>query len=115
VVVTVTVPNNLPIDAELRRLEESAYAAIDGARALGGRRVTGHIERVRPGEAGRRIVDEAREIQARAIVMALPRRRPPGSLFGRTVETVLAERPSRVILTSSTDGRPERAGEPVAA
>ena len=36
---------------------------IDSARVLGGRRVTGHWEKVRPGEAGRRIVDEARADQ----------------------------------------------------
>ena len=39
----------------------------------GGRRVSGHWEKVRAGQAGRRIVDEAREMRARAIVMPLPR------------------------------------------
>ena len=57
--------------------------------------MTGHWEKVRPGEAGRRIVEEAREIRARAIVMTLPPRRTGASLFGRTLETVLAERPCR--------------------
>jgi APA family basic amino acid/polyamine antiporter len=46
-------------------------------------------------------VDEAKEIRARAIVMSLPPRRTGSSLFGRTVETVLAERPCRVIIDSS--------------
>ena len=44
---------------------------------------------------------EAREIRARAIVMALPPRRTGASVFGRTLETVLAERPCRVIIDSS--------------
>jgi APA family basic amino acid/polyamine antiporter len=62
--------------------------------------VTGHWEKVRPGQAGRRIIDEARAIEARAIVMPRPRRRPGTSLFGRTLETVLEERPCRVIIDS---------------
>ena len=73
---------------------------IDAARVQGGRRVTGHWEKVRPGQGGRRVVEEAREIRARAIVMALPPRRTGASLFGKTLETVLAERPCRVIITS---------------
>jgi basic amino acid/polyamine antiporter, APA family len=76
--------------------------------------VTGHWEKVRPGQAGRRIVEEAKEIKARAIVMSLPPKRAGGSLFGRSLETVLAERPCRVIIDSSrgVDGRqaPAEAG-----
>ena len=34
--------------------------------------MTGHWEKVRPGQAGRRVVEEAKEIRARAIVMPLP-------------------------------------------
>jgi APA family basic amino acid/polyamine antiporter len=64
---------------------------------------------VRPGQAGRRIVEEAREIRARAVVMSLPPRRAGMSLFGKTVETVLAERPCRVIIESSRGIEPERA------
>jgi APA family basic amino acid/polyamine antiporter len=63
--------------------------------------VTGHWEKVRPGGGGRRIVEEARDIHARAIVMPLPPRRTGKSLFGKTLETVLAERPCRVIIDSS--------------
>jgi len=63
--------------------------------------VTGHTEKVRPGQGGRRIVEEAREIKARALIMALPRRpRAAGSPFGRTLDTVLADRPCRVIITT---------------
>ena len=63
--------------------------------------MTGHWEKVRPGEAGRRIVEEAREIRARALVMSLPPRRTGTSLFGKTLETVLSERPCRVIIDST--------------
>jgi basic amino acid/polyamine antiporter, APA family len=101
VLVTITVPANTPIDAEMAEQEGRAQAMIDSARIRGGRRVTGHSEKVRPGQAGRRIVDEAKQINARAIVMSLPPRRTGGSLFGKTLETVLAERPCRVIIVSS--------------
>jgi APA family basic amino acid/polyamine antiporter len=36
--------------------------------------------------------------------MPLPRRVDGASLFGKTLETVLAERPCRVIIESSPDG-----------
>jgi basic amino acid/polyamine antiporter, APA family len=101
VLVLITVPSSAPIDATMPDQEGRAVAIIDSTRVIGGRRVTGHWEKVRPGEAGRRIVDEAREIRARAIVMSAPKRRNTTSLFGRTLETVLAERPCRVIIESS--------------
>src|SRR5215210_4212893 len=101
VLVTITVPPNSPIDASMPEQEAKAASVIDSARVLGGRRVTGHWEKVRPGQAGRRIVEDAREIRARAIVMPLPPRRTGASLFGRTLETVLSDRPARVIIDSS--------------
>src|SRR5215216_5794701 len=101
VLVTITVPPNSPIDAQMPEQESRAQTIIDSARVLGGRRVTGHWEKVRPGQAGRRIVEDAREIRARAIVMPLPPRRTGASIFGRTLETVLSERPARVIIDSS--------------
>ncbi|HEV7918782.1 MAG TPA: universal stress protein, partial [Solirubrobacterales bacterium] len=73
VLVTITVPANAPISAVLPDSEARAATAIERARIAGGRRVSGHWEKVRSGEAGRRIVDEAREINARAIVMPLRR------------------------------------------
>ena len=101
VLVTITVPPNAPIDAAMPEQEAKASSVIDSARVRGGRRVTGHWEKVRPGQAGRRVVEEAKEIRARAIVMPLPPRRAGSSLFGRTLETVLTERPARVIIDSS--------------
>ena len=107
VLVTITVPTSSPIDAPLPDQEALAQQMIDSARVLGGRRVTGHWEKVRAGQAGRRVIDEAREIEARAIVMPRPRKRAGTSLFGRTLETVLEERPCRVIIESEpvTNGR----------
>ncbi|MGI8945851.1 MAG: amino acid permease [Thermoleophilaceae bacterium] len=110
VLVTITVPANAPIDAVMPDAEAKARAAIDSARLRGRRRVSGHFERVRAGEAGRRIVLEAREIEAAAVVMALPPRRTGSSIFGRTLETVLSERPCRVIIDSSRDVRERAAG-----
>jgi APA family basic amino acid/polyamine antiporter len=101
VLVTIAVPATSPVDAELPEQEAAARKSVSSARAAGGRRVTGHVEKMRQGQTGRRIVEEAREIRARAIVMSLPHRRAGSSLFGRTLETVLAERPCRVIITSS--------------
>jgi APA family basic amino acid/polyamine antiporter len=101
VIVTITVPYSSPIGATLPEQEASAQSIIEQAKVQGGRRVSGHWEKVRPGQAGRRIVDEARELRARAIVMPLPER-SGGSLFGKTLETVLTERPCRVIIETAS-------------
>ena len=98
VLVTISVPASAPIDARLPDQEARAQSTIDSARVLGRRRVTGHWEKVRAGEAGRRIVEEARAIKAAAVVLTPPRRTPGGSLLGRTIESVLEERPCRVIV-----------------
>jgi APA family basic amino acid/polyamine antiporter len=101
VLVWISVPQSSPIDAELPEQEERAQGLIEQARLQGGRRVTGHYEKVRPGQAGRMIVTEARELRAQAVVMPLPPRAGAGStLFGKTLETVLSERPCRVIIQS---------------
>ena len=106
VLVTITVPASAPIDASMPDAEAKAQEAIDSARVRGGRRVTGHWEKVRAGEAGRRIVGEARDIDAAAVVMTIPPRRTGTSIFGRTLETVLSERPCRVIIDSSKPEEP---------
>jgi basic amino acid/polyamine antiporter, APA family len=105
VLVTITVPATVPITAELPEQELRAQEVIEQAKLAGGRRVSGRWEKVRAGEAGRRIVDEAREMKARAIVMPLPRRVTGGSLFGKTLETVLSERPCRVIIETGPSTR----------
>jgi APA family basic amino acid/polyamine antiporter len=97
VLVTITVPASAPINAQLPEQELAAQGIIEQAKLQGGRRVTGHWEKVRAGGAGRLIVDEAREMGAKAIVLPLPARNG-STVFGKTVETVLAERPCRVII-----------------
>jgi basic amino acid/polyamine antiporter, APA family len=101
VVSFVTVPQALPIGAPMEEEEAAANSILEQAKIQGGRRVSGHVERIRAGQAGRRIVEEALDMRAAAIVMALPRRIDGASLFGKTLETVLAERPCRVVIEST--------------
>jgi basic amino acid/polyamine antiporter, APA family len=91
VLVTISVPATSPIDAQLPELEAAAQSIIEEAMVQVGRRVSGHWEKVRGGQTGRVIID------ARAIVMPMT---PKGgaSPFDRTLETVLRERPCRVIV-----------------
>jgi basic amino acid/polyamine antiporter, APA family len=100
VLVTIIVPNALAIDAPMRDAEAAAESIIEQAKLQGGRRVSGHWEKVRAGQAGRRIVEEAEDMRAAAVVMALPERIAGTSVFGKTLETVLADRPCRVIIES---------------
>jgi APA family basic amino acid/polyamine antiporter len=98
--------------------EAAAGTIIEQARLQGGGRVSGHWEKVRAGQAGRRIIEEAQDMRASAVVMALPRRVSGASLFGKTLETVLAERPCRVVIESAPPPpRPPgaRTREPAAA
>jgi APA family basic amino acid/polyamine antiporter len=105
VLALVTVPSALKIDAAMPQAIASAESLIEQARLQAGARVSGHVERVRPGQAGRRIVEEATDMRAAAIVMPLPRRINGASVFGKTLETVLAERPCRVIIESQPADR----------
>ena len=108
VLVTTIVPNSMEIDAPMPDQDAMARSIIEEAKVSGGGRVSGHVERVRAGQAGRRIVEDAVEMRAAAIVMPLPRRIDGASLFGKTLETVLTERPCRVIIESSPDGARRR-------
>ena len=101
-----TIPTHLPLDAPLREQEAEAQSKIEQAKLVGGGlRVDGHVHPVRPNQAGRSIVEEAREIDASAIVVGL-RYRNGQPLYGKTLQTVLAQRPCRVIVV----GEPGRAG-----
>jgi APA family basic amino acid/polyamine antiporter len=108
VVSLVNVPTHLPLDASLDLQESEAQSKIEQAKLVGGRRVTGHILRVRPGQGGHVIADEARDIDAAAVVMQL-RYRNGTPLYGKTLQTVLAERPCRVIVAAE----PRTAQSPV--
>ena len=100
VLALVTVPTSMKIDASMPEAMADAESLIEQARVQAGARVSGHVERVRCGQAGRRIIEEATDMRAAAIVMPLPERINGASLFGKTLETVLAERPCRVIIES---------------
>jgi APA family basic amino acid/polyamine antiporter len=89
--------------------EAEADSIIEQAKLQGGGRVSGHWEKVRAGQAGRRIIEEAQDMRAAAVVMGLPRRVAGTSVFGKTLETVLAERPCRVIIESRPPERPLQA------
>jgi basic amino acid/polyamine antiporter, APA family len=93
------VPTHLSLDAKLPEAEEEAQGKIEQAKLIGGQRVTGHIERVRPGQAGYAIADEAELINAAAVVVGL-RYRNGRPLYDKTLQTVLGERPCRVIVVS---------------
>ncbi len=99
ILVPIPVPSSAPIDAAMPDQEEIAQAMIEQARLQGGKLVTGRWIKVRAGQAGGMIVQEAIDLRARAIVLALPRRQG-ANLFDKAIETVLRERPCRVIIQS---------------
>lgn len=98
VLVTMQVPNSAPLHAELPELREQAHAIIDQAHVLTRNKSTGTIVPVRSGQEGRVIVDAATRLRAAAVLMSVPRGSAGRSGFGRALETVLAERPCRVIV-----------------
>jgi basic amino acid/polyamine antiporter, APA family len=110
VLALVNVPANLPLDAELPERESAAQAKVEQAKLICGQRVSGHIEQVRLGAAGQAIVEEAKQIQAEAIVMSL-RYRNGTPLYGKTLQTVLAKRPCRVLVSAE----PHDSGDGAAA
>ena len=100
-----TVPTNLPLNAEMPDQEAEAQSKIEEAKLIGGQRVTGHVARVRPGQAGYSVADEAAEIKAGAIVIGL-RYRNGVPLYDKTLQTILGERPCRVIVVSDPTDKP---------
>jgi basic amino acid/polyamine antiporter, APA family len=100
-----TVPTNLPLNAEMSEREGGAQSRIEEAKLIGGQRVTGHVARVRPGQAGYSVADEAAEIKAEAIVIGL-RYRNGVPLYDKTLQTILGERPCRVIVVSDPTDNP---------
>jgi APA family basic amino acid/polyamine antiporter len=100
-----TVPTNLPLNAEMPEREAEAQSKIEEAKLIGGQRVTGHVARVRPGQAGYSVAGEAAEIKAGAIVIGL-RYRNGVPLYDKTLQTILGERPCRVIVVSDPTDKP---------
>src|SRR5204862_3444435 len=109
VISVVTVPRHLPLDASLGDQDQAAGSKIEQAKLIGGLRVSGHVHRVRPNQAGHSIAEEARELKASALVLGLRYRNGP-PLYGKTLQTVLAERPTRVIVVAQRELA--RSGEP---
>ena len=115
VISLLNVPAHLPIDAPLPRQLEKAQSKVERAKLIGGQRVTGHVQRIRPGQAPKAIIEEAESIRASAIVMQLTYRgRTP--LYGRTLQGVLGKRPCRVLVAADPAGVAEqKPREPVPA
>jgi basic amino acid/polyamine antiporter, APA family len=107
----INVPTHLPLDAPLEAEEGAAQSKIERAKLICGMRVTGHVDRVRPGQAGHVIAEEARDIKAAAIVVQLTYRNGT-PLYGKTLEAVLAERPCRVIVVAEPEAARDGAGAP---
>jgi APA family basic amino acid/polyamine antiporter len=106
----INVPAHLPIDASMPEQEENAQSKIERAKLVGGRRVTGHIMRIRPGQAPKAIIEEAVDIGAVAIVMQLAYRNGT-PLYGKTLQGVLGKRPCRVIVAANPAGDGGNGGE----
>jgi basic amino acid/polyamine antiporter, APA family len=98
VLVTMQIPNSVPLDAKTPELKASARAILDQATVLTKGRAVGEIVPVRAGQEGRVIVDRAKEKRARAVVLSIPRGAATRSNLGRVLDTVLSERPCRVIV-----------------
>jgi len=109
-----TVPTDLPLNADLPEAEGEAQRRVEEAKLIGGARVTGHVARVRPGQAGYSVAEEAAEIQAAAIVVGL-RYRNGVPLYDKTLQTVLGERPCRVIVVSEPPDKPSSLPGPTGA
>jgi APA family basic amino acid/polyamine antiporter len=109
-----TVPSSESIDSDMAEAEEKAQRKIEEAKLMAGMRVSGEVARVRPGQEGYYLAERARESRAEAIVIGM-RRRGKKPVYGKTLETVLRERPCRVIVVSegvSEAQKPDGAGSP---
>ncbi len=98
----VVVPLELPLDAELPEAEAAANEALDAAVAIGelyGVDVIGRLLRAR--SPGRAIVREAERRQTEIIVIGAPRAdRPQRAIFSETVDFILKNAPSRVMVVA---------------
>jgi basic amino acid/polyamine antiporter, APA family len=97
------VPMDKPLDAPLGEVELAADDLLDEAQALVeayGVRAVSRLVRART--AGRAIVEEAESRNAELVVLGAPRVRIRGGkpVFGRTVDFVLRNSPSRVLLVA---------------
>jgi APA family basic amino acid/polyamine antiporter len=96
----VVVPLELPLDADLTEQLDAANELLDELRAIAepyGVRVVERVVRER--NAGRAIVGEAERRGAEIIVLGAPRGRHR-AIFGHTVDYVLKNAPSRVMVAA---------------
>jgi APA family basic amino acid/polyamine antiporter len=105
VVHVVEVPFHLPLDAELEEAEAAAERLLDDAQAFleeYGLRAVTRVIRAR--SAGRALVEEAERRNAELVVVGAPRQRGRAGepVFGKTVDRLLRESPSRVLLAAGT-------------
>ena len=102
----VTVPKHLPIDDTLDdTLEaeiEAAQSKVEQAKLIGGTKVTGHVQPIRPDEAGETAIEEARKVKATAMVVEL-RYRGGRPLIGPDLQKILAQRPCRVVVVGDPE------------
>ncbi|MGZ8706902.1 MAG: amino acid permease, partial [Gaiellaceae bacterium] len=97
----VVVPLDLPLDTRLEEEERMADDALDVAAAIAelyGVKFTERLVRAR--HAGRAIVDEAKRRQSEIIVMGAPRAAMGRGVFSDTVDFVLKQAPSRVMVVA---------------
>ena len=97
--VLVPVPVSMSLDCEMTEKETYAQSLIERVKLIAGTRVSGRVERVRPGQEGYFIARQAKAIKAAAIVVSL-RFRNGTPMYTKSLETVLRERPCRVIVVS---------------
>jgi len=99
IIALLTVPTHLPLESSMAEEEKDAQSKIERAKLIAGLRVTGKVERVRPGQEGYFLARQAQASNAAAIVIGLRSRRGVPQ-YGKTLATVLRERPCRVIVVS---------------
>lgn len=102
--VPIVVPQSEPIDARMPAKERLADALIEEARLQIGNRLQGRWIKVRAGQFGRAVVEHAEGTKASAIVIAIPPASSDGGIR-RSVDTVMSERPCRVILQVDPESR----------
>jgi APA family basic amino acid/polyamine antiporter len=105
----IEVPNHLPLDAPLEAQERKAQEKIERAKLIGGLRVSGHVHKVRPNQAGHAFVDEALKARATAMVIGL-RYRNGTPLYNQALQTALGERPCRIIIVGEPGAARKAAG-----
>ena len=98
------VPHDQMLDSELPDREDTAYAILDEAQALlesyAGVQVASRLERAR--SAGPAIVDESARRDAEVVMLGASRGKVRGGkpIFGRTVDFVLRNAPTRVAVVA---------------